>query len=390
LNPDKLKLAIREYEHDLDPEMKSTYHLVVRDDTLVVHIRSGDLGGNIKDFKRFILQTAMGFTRVYIISGLHTDERYRKLEDSLRILRIDIGQILLSLKSLGIEAKVHSSFSADHDLYMMFLSKNLLVHKGGFSALGGLVCEGRVFWTASVRQTTSEDYLGLMSNPQPRRSSSETSPFSAWFDSMGKLAPSCCAFLNIGSEDLRVCWSARELLLKDCWVAVTIRNNDWRSVQRIVDRSTCWVAVFDCIGDGVVPERIAWKVRHVKKCLGVNVSWGNAMRILNASQAPSLLQFDIEGSEWGFLTDLVQNYPQQNLPFQISFELHLRTHLDLGSPWVHETAPSELWHINSPLIVSDFFKQLTAFGDYRVVARKENVNCPHCVILTIMRGNTIL
>jgi hypothetical protein len=123
---------------------------VVNDETvLCVHIRCGDKETETS-FLDLVVDLAKEYRFVYIFSGLHLDERFAS--NTVKIARFvhTMNYVLEKTSNVSVilaEPDVHLS--------MMSNAKHLLLHKGGFSAIGSLVCvEGTVYITEFMEKLT--------------------------------------------------------------------------------------------------------------------------------------------------------------------------------------------------------------------------------------------
>lgn len=119
-----------------------------QESVLCVHIRCGDKEVE-PSFLNLIVDLAKDYRFVYIFSGLHLDERFatntiktRKFADAMNYVLEKTSNVSVILA----EPDVHLS--------LMSKSKHLLLHKGGFSAIGTLVCEGTIYITKFMEKLT--------------------------------------------------------------------------------------------------------------------------------------------------------------------------------------------------------------------------------------------
>lgn len=114
---------------------------VVQDqNTLCVHIRCGDKIVEA-EFIALIQDFAKKITRVFIFSGLHLDEYFVSNEAKKR-------NFLQTMNHLLTADNIHLVL-CDPDIHLILMMKasNLLLHKGGFSAIGLIVGRGNIFVT---------------------------------------------------------------------------------------------------------------------------------------------------------------------------------------------------------------------------------------------------
>ncbi len=66
----------------------------------------------------------------------------------------------MSDKCLQMSDKIKISVaSADEHLCMMYEASNLLVHRGGFSLLGMILCKGKIFYTYELERIMNKKFL---------------------------------------------------------------------------------------------------------------------------------------------------------------------------------------------------------------------------------------
>lgn len=131
--------------------------VVNNENVLCVHIRCGDKEAE-QSFLDLIVDLAKDYRFVYIFSGLHLDERFASNADKKVKFVNTMNYILERTTNVSVilaEPDVH--------LCLMSKSKHLLLHKGGFSAIGSIVCEGRVYTTKFMEKLTPS-WIELLSN----------------------------------------------------------------------------------------------------------------------------------------------------------------------------------------------------------------------------------
>ncbi len=122
---------------------------------LVIHLRLGDMGGDSK-FTQYVtdvtrLASKLGVRSARVLCGCHNSIPYHDANRRPKMLeytRSTYEKLQESLNKVGCVA-VHKPDTADESLVVMFRAKNLVLHRGTFSALGGLVCSGKVWCTPS-------------------------------------------------------------------------------------------------------------------------------------------------------------------------------------------------------------------------------------------------
>ena len=130
---------------------------IIDPSTLCIHIRSGDKGIIEPEFIQTILDISKSYDTLIIMSGIHADQRTQSFESSKDALLHSIGiiQDFILDKTIIIDLSC-----ADLHIWYMSQAKNLLIHKGGFSQIGGLVFSGDHLYITSLLEThNSEEYL---------------------------------------------------------------------------------------------------------------------------------------------------------------------------------------------------------------------------------------
>jgi hypothetical protein len=338
----QLRSAIGVFEKTthVDPAMS----LVRLRHTLVVHLRSGDSGGVEKTFLDGLRKVASrkNIKLVLFLCGVHTDTRYATNEQAMRKLHIDLG-IIARCFARSTDLRFHVSMSTDDDLTLMSHATNLFVHKGGFSALGALVCEGTVFFTELMRKhVNSVEFRSLLRYPE-YLSSSLVTQRNQILDRVARVQPSCCYFKQLSGHPITICSNLESFNSSKCWLLV---HDDDLSLDaygsRILDCSVrklqCKQISADCLPDFFKQAGIM----HPPALLALR------------SKSPS----DVRAILHGILRLGKDQYPTQ-------------VHFSLGS----EDEPAESW--------LEILTTLTSNMSFEVVLRE-----PHGEILLAIPGAT--
>lgn len=123
-----------------DTNLKSKSEMWDDEDTLYIHLRSGDLGVVGVGFIETIVELSSKYNRLIVMCGIHhhghNTGRFASVADSKIML-------LQSLSKIQSRCQVIIDTSEpDTHLCVMRNCKNLLVHRGGFSKLGSLLFNG--------------------------------------------------------------------------------------------------------------------------------------------------------------------------------------------------------------------------------------------------------
>eukprot|EP00586_Coscinodiscus_wailesii_P016340 CAMPEP_0172519692 /NCGR_PEP_ID=MMETSP1066-20121228/291567_1 /TAXON_ID=671091 /ORGANISM="Coscinodiscus wailesii, Strain CCMP2513" /LENGTH=258 /DNA_ID=CAMNT_0013302325 /DNA_START=509 /DNA_END=1285 /DNA_ORIENTATION=+ len=184
-------------------------------------------------------------------------------------------------------------------------------------------------------------------------------------------------------------------------------NNMWGFERSILEKTPCEVHTFDCTGDisrFKVPDDNRLMFHHI--CIGAKaqavdtanvfndkgtckglLKCGDTMTLLGMQQmlghtGIDLLKMDVEGFEWGLfeswpvLSSPLARYFQ--LPMQILVEVHYKTQFPELQTSVTGPFPK------SPIDLVNLQVHLLRMG-YAVVIRDDNMACPHCTELTLLR-----
>lgn len=116
-----------------------------KDDVLVVHLRTGDLG-DAGDYYKKILQLSKNFNKIFILVGIHNrGQGHPDVKKSENVKPDTINSISTIFKNIdNIKILIGG---ADEHLCIMKYAKNLLVHKGSYSVLGCILCSGNIYIT---------------------------------------------------------------------------------------------------------------------------------------------------------------------------------------------------------------------------------------------------
>jgi hypothetical protein len=162
----KVHWAINEYGRRKYRSDSESLSLVRNETTLLVHVRSGDRGAISTSYKSHIMKLSSSFETICLIGGVHADRLSAPENVSKANLNDDFNNITATLSGLGKRVHVRTTKLPDDDFYLMYSAANLLVHKGGFSAIGGLVCKGRVFFANELKvYTRNPEYFKQLNHP---------------------------------------------------------------------------------------------------------------------------------------------------------------------------------------------------------------------------------
>jgi hypothetical protein len=113
--------------------------------TLVVHLRSGDRGKVGDAFTKKVIELGAKFEKVLLFTGVHGETRLGSINQNKANTCASVNTILSKLPKATVCLE-----DPDIHLALMSKAKNLLVHRGGFSVLGSLLCDGTVYVTKEL------------------------------------------------------------------------------------------------------------------------------------------------------------------------------------------------------------------------------------------------
>lgn len=327
--------------------------------------------------------------------------------------------------SPGRSATVLPATHADTQLAVLSRAAFLLVGGGPEAALAALAAtSGKVFVTRLLQAyTDNTNYRWLLHNATLIDNEDDRMGRQAMrhvLSGMGRVVPSCCAFVPFGAGEAekQVCANERGRSItspdggaaprrnkRKCWVLAVGCGNEWSFEQSVLSRTHCSVQLFDCTAPFSVPSELRDRVTLHRLCLsnsnerssgstssdnGVKYVPLRDMLKVGARAAglrgtrPTLVKIDAEGYEVGGLAAFVSAANRAQLPPQILAEFHAASRFgNVGAPYV--------WgrHSNSTAgIVREDVKQW--FGilrrrGYVVVHRADSAACAHCSEITLMQ-----
>ena len=132
---------------------------IIKDtNTCCVHLRNGDLESE-NDYINIIINLSKKFNKIIILSGIHLDNMYKSEIDKKINFVTTINNILQKNNNIFIYLN-----TADIHLSIMSLASNLLIHKGGFSCLGSIVCNGNLYVTKYFTHKNKENWINKVNN----------------------------------------------------------------------------------------------------------------------------------------------------------------------------------------------------------------------------------
>jgi hypothetical protein len=140
-NMERIRKSTKEYIDNNKYRFEDIYNFVQQPECLCAHIRSGDLNVEFHLANK-IRELSYEFKYIILFSGIHIDETYRDNYNKKNNFISEINYIL----SLNTNIYLYLN-DPDIHLSLMSVASNLLLHKGGFSALGSIVSKNNLFIT---------------------------------------------------------------------------------------------------------------------------------------------------------------------------------------------------------------------------------------------------
>ena len=166
-DPDRLRNVVEEYGRTLTQTALGDYikETVENPITLLVHVRSCDKKHPHKSFLNYIKLLSKKFQHLILMGQCHNDTRYSSSSNALLNLKFSFDAIAKSAKKTS-HVSLFPRATADDHLFAMSRAVNLLAHRGGFSALGALVCRGNVYFSKDMSAfTENKDFTRLVLHP---------------------------------------------------------------------------------------------------------------------------------------------------------------------------------------------------------------------------------
>jgi len=136
------------------------YNIVQNPNCMCVHIRSGDLQLLTGYFINIIINLSKKYKYIILLSGIHSDEYFKKNHEKKHNFLKDMNIIL----SQGSNIYIYLN-NADIHLSLMSKASNLLLHCGGYSALGSIVSTGNLFITKQFYHAFSKNWIDKVNKP---------------------------------------------------------------------------------------------------------------------------------------------------------------------------------------------------------------------------------
>ena len=153
-------------------EISYNAEVVSNPSTLTVHVRSGDMGIVDPDYIDMIVHVCKGFDKIILLTGDHRPYGSNNVEKC----KTSITQVIDRCRTYVQDIDV---IKGDADIHLCAMSDAswLMVHKGGFSSAGSLLCTGTVIITKLFAARCSAWVEDMKSNNRTWVDESPTSPW---------------------------------------------------------------------------------------------------------------------------------------------------------------------------------------------------------------------
>lgn len=146
----RLQDVVASYGESVDASLQGYLRSTIESqDTLLVHVRSCDKSVPHNNFLNYAATLSSSFRSIVLMGQCHNDTRYANHHDALENLRQSFQTLA---RRMGREkVTLFPRANADDHVFAMSRASHLLVHRGGFSAVGALVCRGKVYYCQDMQ-----------------------------------------------------------------------------------------------------------------------------------------------------------------------------------------------------------------------------------------------
>ena len=138
-------------------------NFIKEQDTLVVHIRTGDRGVVDEKIVTEIYNLKQKFSKCVIVLGMEWSDNVGEFCERKKLKKDDLYENFyksckILLDNFGKETYILLA-DADKHTCMFRKCQNLFVHKGGFSAIGSLICDGNIFCSSEFEAVHNDNKI---------------------------------------------------------------------------------------------------------------------------------------------------------------------------------------------------------------------------------------
>jgi len=144
--------SVQTYLKKNQKNLSNILKLVRKKKCLCVHVRSGDL---IVDdaYIKIIHKLSRKFKYVVLLSGIHLDQYFFDHATKIQNFLSTMNHILTLNKNVYLYLD-----KPDNHLCIMKVASHLLIHHGGYSALGSILVTGKLYITPEFHHANSENW----------------------------------------------------------------------------------------------------------------------------------------------------------------------------------------------------------------------------------------
>jgi hypothetical protein len=135
-----------------------------KDNTLLVHLCAVDFGPAHAMFSKMLksLIATYAFDEVVIFTDIRHRTRHHDEWSASCLLQAALREAFAELQTVRVS--YHIPDTPDNELYHLHTARNLLVHRGSFSALAAWACQGRVFIPEDMIGMYNSNFTRSLSN----------------------------------------------------------------------------------------------------------------------------------------------------------------------------------------------------------------------------------
>ena len=146
-NIEKIKMSVDTY---IELNDTTNYLSLCNDDNvLFVHLRCGDKGVIEESYIDAIVNLSLTYEKIIILTGIHQNaersHHFPSVSQSINNTKESLSKLYSKCCNITIDVN-----EPDIHLIIMRKCKNLLLHKGGFSMLGGLLFSGEKLYITDL------------------------------------------------------------------------------------------------------------------------------------------------------------------------------------------------------------------------------------------------
>ena len=155
-NINRLNNCVEQWHIKNKDQYKTLSNIVSNTNALCVHVRCGDLDVDFK-FINKIKEVSEKFNMVILFCGVHCDQYFRNDENKINAFVHQINLITSQNDNIYVYLE-----KPDIHIALMKQAANLMLHRGGFSALGSCVSTGKLYITDQLHHVNYPNWKKLV------------------------------------------------------------------------------------------------------------------------------------------------------------------------------------------------------------------------------------